>query len=156
GGDEAGEKVATCLAALHGVFDAFMQTDPYASLRVVDRRSCSELREALADLMGKAKPPRRQVENAVEGLAKFLDSLTLVNQRELLIVHDRDAVADTEAQLDAVEAAVVEDRVDLAREALGRAVRTAEPLFGREPTFDGLLKLLRHVDPEQLDLDDTL
>ena len=49
-----------------------------------------------------------------------------------------------------------DQRAQVLNEALRRAVSTAQPLFGREPTFDGLLKLMKHVDVSDLGLDDTL
>lgn len=150
------EGIRAAVSGLHDLFDAFMQTDAYVSLRVVDRRSCIDLRQSLAQLISEEKPPRRQVETAVDGLAKFLDSLTLVNQRELLVIHDREAIADTEPHLESIEEAVATDDPAAAREALRRALRTARPLFGREPTFDVLLNLLEHVDFEALSLDDLL
>jgi hypothetical protein len=73
-----------------------------------------------------------------------------------LVVHDRQAIADTEPHLHGIEQAVADDQLQAARDGLTRALRTAAPLFGREPAFDVLLNLLKHVDPSKLSLDDLL
>lgn len=81
-----------------------------------------------------------------EGLVKYLDSLGSINQREVLVMHDRrtletmrDAVANARQLLDLSPRA--------AAEMMDRAYQAAQRLKGRSPVTDNLVKELEQKSP---------
>ena len=103
--------------------------------------------------LARQKPPDASaIRQAVENLARFLDSLSLISRRENLRVHDREQLG---AALRALEAA--RDRMaqpTRARIALLEALRAAGSLYGRDAQLDAYLRAQRHfpvdwiADPE--------
>ena len=135
---------------------AFMETEEFRNLQGLDRNSCWSIRGKLEALLSAPHLPQRLVETNVDGLSKFVDSLNLVNQRELLVAHDRETIRSTYRQLDLIEEAVGNDDLARAQQCLKGAVGSVSTLFGRDPSFDGLLKLLHHVQVGALGIDDIL
>jgi hypothetical protein len=91
-----------------------------------------------------------------EGLVKYLDSLATINQREVLLIHDRRAL---EQMRDAL--ATARQLSDLSprtsREMAGQAHEAAMRLRGRHPATDQLLADLgREQPPETTPLEEVL
>ncbi len=91
-----------------------------------------------------------------EGLVKYLDSLATINQREVLLIHDRRAL---EQMRDAL--ATARQLADLSprtsREMAGQAHEAAMRLRGRHPATDQLLADLgREPPPETTPLEEVL
>jgi hypothetical protein len=89
--------------------------------------------------------PMSRARLTTEGLVKYLDSLGSINQREVLVLHDR-------RTLDVMREAVANARqlVDLspraAVEMMDRAYQAAQRLRGRSPVTDRLvIQLERHA-----------
>jgi hypothetical protein len=82
-----------------------------------------------------------------EGLVKYLDSLGSINQREVLVMHDRRTL---ETMRDAVSNA--RQLVDLspraAAEMMERAYQAAQRLKGRSPITDQLVMALERYAPQ--------
>ena len=102
------DDVRTCLVGFQTEFNRFVKDPSYKTMRMVDRRSFASVLGQLSELLEDESLKARSVELTVEGLSKFLDSLSLMNQRELLVIHDRDAVQDTQLQLERIRQAVAD------------------------------------------------
>jgi hypothetical protein len=137
-------------------FDVFMKNDSWRGMRAIDKRSFLQVRREVGEAADREKLAKREVETTVEGLSRFLDSLSHMNRRELLVVHDRETIAGTQRHLDAVITAVGSADEEAARAAFKRAYKDADRLFGREATLDGILKLFTRVEPDKLELSELL
>ncbi|OGR09405.1 MAG: hypothetical protein A2341_20470 [Deltaproteobacteria bacterium RIFOXYB12_FULL_58_9] len=137
-------------------FHGFTRTNVYRSMRAVDRRTFLEVKRELEKIAKRTLLDSREIRTSLEGLARFLDSLTLMNQRELLLTHDKESIADIERHLNATVDAVVDEKPDVARSSLALALKTGENLFGREPTFDVLLNLFTHARIDTVELPELL
>ena len=80
-----------------------------------------------------------------EGLSKYLESLSSINRREVLVLHDRRAAADLrEAKAAAEQLAMIEPR--LALESTQTALESAMALYGHSAGLDAAILAL----PERL------
>lgn len=130
--------------------DVFVGSRPWRLVRADDKRALFEARRSLADLVaGRGAPGRLPA--ALEGLDKFLGSLLVINRRETLIGHDREALAAVARRLERARTALDLDDGARARADLAVALSTAQRLLGRDPSLDALLLSLRRVDPTGLD-----
>jgi hypothetical protein len=77
-----------------------------------------------------------------EGLVKYLESLTVVNQREVLVEHDRRVVTEIREAL-----SVGKELADLSpvttHEVIVKACNHSQDLLGRSAGLDGLLRRLK-------------
>ena len=143
--------VAALQDALRDVH-AFSRTRALQGLRTHDKHIFLDARAQLHQLARQKPPDASAIRQAVENLARFLDSLSLISRRENLRVHDREQLG---AALRALEAA--RDRMaqpTRARIALLEALRAAGSLYGRDAQLDAYLRAQRHfpvdwiADPE--------
>jgi len=72
---------------------AFSRTRALPQLRTSDKRIFLETRATLYRLAKVQPPPTLEIRQAVENLARFLDSLSVVSRRESLRLHDRAQLA---------------------------------------------------------------
>src|SRR4051812_8124916 len=73
---------------------AFSRTRALPALRTSDKRIFLETRATLYRLVKTTPPRSRDIKNAVENLARFLDSMSVVSRRENLRLHDRAQLAN--------------------------------------------------------------
>jgi len=73
-----------------------------------------------------------------EGLAKYLESLGSINQREVLLLHDQRTLEEMRESL-ATARGLVDISPRTAIEMIERAYQAAQRLRGRNPTTDRLL-----------------
>lgn len=102
------------------------------AMRAADRWQMVEFER---DLAGQSLLAARQTS---EGLVKYVESLSSVNQREVLVLHDQRTIAEMH---DAVASA--RQLIDLsprtARDEMERAYQAAQRLRGRHPATDALI-----------------
>ena len=124
--------------ALHEVREAmrlFVGSAVCRAMRPADRWQVVQFEQQLA------RDPLPRARQTCEGLAKYLESLSSVNQREVLILHDQ-------RKIEAIRALLADARqlLDLspktAFEMLTKAEETAHALRGRSPALDRLLDVL--------------
>jgi hypothetical protein len=111
---------------------AFMESDGWVVMRPADRLELKNFLEGISST------PFRQAALCCEGLDKYLDSLLSVNQREVLISHDRELMRDIAATLEGVGPLVditPHGAVEMVREAFFKA----EALYGYQDRLDALL-----------------
>jgi hypothetical protein len=131
---------------------AFSRTRALQGLRTHDKHIFLDARAQLHQLARQKPPEARAIRRAVENLARFLDSLSLISRRENLRVHDREKLASAQSALDAARGRVAQP--PRARIALLEALRAAASLYGRDAQLDAYLRAQRHfpvdwiADPE--------
>jgi hypothetical protein len=127
---------------LQGELDAFGRTGAYRSLRAQDKRRILEMRMDVSRLALDANATKSEVLTVVEGLEAFVRSLAVVNQRKMLIQHDREVWAACGVRLEQALGLLGTDEPGAAR-ALSEAASAAQALYGREPALDTFLRKAR-------------
>ncbi|WP_426751773.1 hypothetical protein [Myxococcus sp. Y35] len=129
--------------------DAFGRTAAYRNLRAQDKRHVVEMRAEVGRLAILPNPSREELVTVVEALNTFVQGLSAVNQRQLLIVHDREVWASCGVRLERAMSLVDSDFVGAAR-ALAEAAGSAQFLYGRAPELDAFLRKARKLQIGQL------
>lgn len=110
------------------------------AMRAADRWQMVEFERELTE------QPLKAARLTSEGLVKYIDSLSSVNQREVLVVHDRKVIEDMrEAVSNARQLIDLSPRA--AREMMDRAYQEAQRLRGRHPVTDDLIMQLERYAP---------
>ena len=131
---------------------AFSRTRALHALRTPDKRIFLEARAHMHQLARRQPPPVRELKEATENMARFLDSLSVISRRENLRLHDREQLAAAGRALESARQRIAQP--PRARIALIEAVRAASALYGRDPQLDAYLRAQRHfpvdwlADPE--------
>lgn len=133
--------------------DAFGRTAAYRNLRAQDKRHVVEMRAEVGRLAILPNPSRDELVAVVEALHTFVQGLSAVNQRQLLIVHDREVWASCGVRLERALSLVDADFVGAAR-ALAEAAGSAQALYGRESELDAFLRKARKLQLGQLSPDE--
>jgi len=143
-----GERIAAALQDALKDLHSFSRTRALPQLRTSDKRIFLEARAALHRLSKERPPPAREIKEAVENLARFLDSMSVVSRRENLRLHDRAQLARAARH---VEAAQLDPAApEQARQELTLAVLAAATLYGRDAQLDAYLRAQRHFPVEWL------
>ncbi|MFN2548221.1 MAG: hypothetical protein ABR567_12365 [Myxococcales bacterium] len=142
------ERIVAALQDALKDLHAFSRTRALPALRTSDKRIFLETRATLYRLV-KMQPPRsRDIKNAVENLARFLDSMSVVSRRENLRLHDRAQLAKAGRHLEAAQFNL--STPETARAELVGAVRAAAALYGRDVQLDAYLRAQRHFPADWL------
>jgi hypothetical protein len=120
----------------YGLVELFMFGPAFAWLRAGDKRSFLQHQRGLKDILGlwsplRAEPARREI----GAIARYLEALEMINQRECLVVHDRAALTKV---VDALSLALKGHGSD-ARTAMGRGLGALAEAQGRDRELDALL-----------------
>jgi len=137
-GDPATHEAA--LAAVRATLRAYVGSVVCRAMRPADRWQMVEFERQLQS------EPVSVARLTSEGLVKYLDSLGSINQREVLVMHDRrtldtmrEAVANARQLMDLSPRAAVE--------MIDRAYQAAQRLKGRSPLTDKLVGDLENHSP---------
>jgi hypothetical protein len=135
------DKLAPSLQEALKDVHAFSRTRALQALRTSDKRIFLEARAQLFALSRERPLRLREVKQATENLARFLDSLSVISRRENLRLHDRAQLAAVQEELRSGQSTrdVVEVRIHLER-----AVAAAHTLYGRDAQLDAHLRFQRH------------
>src|SRR6266849_2710863 len=146
------DRIAAALQDALRDVHAFSRTRALQALRTPDKRIFLEARAQMHQL-GREKPPRAiEIKQSVENLARFLESLSVINRRENLRLHDREQLAAAGRALELARQRLAQP--PRARIALLEAVRAASALYGRDAQLDPYLRAQRYfpvdglADPE--------
>ena len=134
---------APALDAVRTTLRQFVNSAVCRAMRAADRWQVVQFEQQLAqDSPGAAR-------QTCEGLAKYLESLASVNQREVLIIHDQRKLAEMRELLSNAR-----QLLDLSQrtafEMLTKAQQTAHALRGRNRALDELLDDLDKMAPESV------
>ena len=120
------------LRTIREVMQQFVSSVVCRAMRAADRWQMVEFEQ---DLQNKPVAAARLTS---EGLAKYLDSLGSINQREVLLLHDQRTLEEMRESL-ATARGLVDISPRTATEMLERAYQAAQRLRGRNPTTDRLV-----------------
>ena len=129
--------------------DAFGRTTAYRHLRAQDKRQIIEVRGRVGTLAIQDNPSHQDLLALVEELDTFVRSLSQVNHRQVLIIHDREVWAGCGVRLERAQGLLGSDPTGAAR-ALAEAAASAQSLYGRESRLDAFLRKARKVPMAQL------
>jgi hypothetical protein len=96
----------------------------------------------------------REASQACEGLSRYLESMSAINQREVLQQHDQEVLRDIDTSLEAARSILTvspSGTRNMVRQALNQATR----LYGRNTTFDDQVTAWLD-DPQVLDTPEGL
>ncbi|HZR09493.1 MAG TPA: hypothetical protein VFA79_12995, partial [Myxococcales bacterium] len=127
---------------------AFSRTRALTHLRTSDKRIFLETRATLYRLARESPPRLREVVQAAENLARFLDSMSVLSRRENLRLHDRANL--TRANRHAETAQLNLGTPEVARRELEAALEAASTLYGRDVHLDAYLRAQRHFPAQWL------
>ena len=127
---------------------SFSRTRGLTQLRTSDKRIFLETRATLYRLAKAVPPSTREIRQAVENLARFLDSMSVVSRRENLRLHDRAQLAKAGRHMEAAQFNLGTEAV--ARRELADAVKAASALYGRDVQLDAYLRAQRHFPADWL------
>ncbi|MFP2930883.1 hypothetical protein ACLESO_37920 [Pyxidicoccus sp. 3LG] len=129
--------------------DAFGRTAAYRNLRAQDKRHIVEMRAEVGRLAILPNPSRPELVTVVEELEAFVRGLSGVNQRQVLIIHDREVWASCGVRLERALSLVGSDAAGAAK-ALAEAAGSAQSLYGRDSELDAFLRKARKLQIAQL------
>jgi hypothetical protein len=123
--------------------DAFGRTGAYKVLRAQDKRVVIEFRREIGRIAARERAAKVELTMALRPFSAFVQSLrAVVNQRELLIAHDREVWASCGVKLERADELVAKDPVAAAA-AFEEAAKSAMALYGRDQSLDAFLRKAR-------------
>nr|WP_201768922.1 hypothetical protein [Myxococcus stipitatus] len=129
--------------------DAFGRTAAYRNLRAQDKRHIVEMRAEVGRLAILSNPVRADLLKVVGELEAFVRGLAAVNQRQILIIHDREVWAACGVTLERGLSLVDSDE-PVAAKMLAEAATRAQSLYGRASDMDAFLRKARKQPLAQL------
>lgn len=144
------DHVVPLVVALSDRLARFAARPEYRTLRAEDKKAVIDFRAELYQLRySKDGIPMARLRLAVEGFSKFLESMSAINHREVLVLHDRQRLEDALERLSYAADQVATDP-RLALQHLGRAVESLDALHGRSPELD-LARRNHRAEPPALE-----
>lgn len=134
------EQQRPLLMAVQRELDHFRASRGYFHMRAGDKRFVISFAAELADVFER-KAFGRPAQNAVEGFAKFLDSMAVLNRREILMNHDRESFAECGLLLEQASLHLGVGEPNRALAKLSQALSVASRLYGRDRYLDDYLVL---------------
>lgn len=134
------EQQRALLVAVGRELAHFQSTEGYACMRAGDKRFVIRFAQDLESTLADRKWGK-DAQTVVEGFAKFLDSLAVLNRREVLLNHDREAFAECGILLEQASLHLGVGDPGAARRALEKAFEVAMRLYGRDRFLDDHLVL---------------
>lgn len=110
------------------------------AMRAADRWQIVEFERELTE------QPLKAARMTSEGLVKYIDSLSSVNQREVLVVHDTRTLGEMREALSSARQ-LLDISPRAARDEMDRAYQAAQRLRGRHPATDELIIGLEKYAP---------
>jgi hypothetical protein len=129
---EETERHEQVFTTIKDVMQHFVGSVVCRAMRAADRWQIVEFQTQLAE------QPMKVARLTSEGLVKYLESLRSINQREVLVIHDRRALDNMRDSL-ANARTLLDVSPKTAQEMLDKAHSEAQRLRGRSPTTDQLL-----------------
>ena len=129
--------------------DAFGRTVAYRHLRAQDKRRIIELRVRVGKLAIQESLAKPDMLALTEQLDAFVRSLSGVNQRQVLVTHDREVWAGCGVRLERALSLLGADPASAAR-TVAEAAASAQSLYGRDPRLDVFLRKARKTQLAQL------
>jgi hypothetical protein len=138
--DGTADERADALRELGILLTAFVETNVFRAMRPGDRWEITKFDRALVT----AELPTAR--NTCEGLAKFLESLSSINHREVLVLHDQKTGRELRETLSSA-APLITVSLRVAVEMVRRGMVLAEQRYGKNAQNDELIRALREASP---------
>lgn len=138
--DREADEHAHALAQVRSQMRTFVNSVVCRAMRAADRWQMVEFERELSE------QPLRSARQTSEGLVKYVDSLSSINQREVLQLHDSRVIAEMREALSSARQ-LLDLSQTAAREQMDRAYQAANRLKGRSPVTDELLVGLERFSP---------
>lgn len=121
----------------------------YRSLRAEDKKAVIDFRGELYQMRYNRGPDGNvsmsRLRQVVEGFSKFLESMQAINHREVLVLHDRNALQTALARAQEITNTAASDE-GAARQGLDALVASLRDVTGRNPDLDAWLRQYRQRD----------
>ncbi len=121
------------------LLDDYRRKSAFQVMRWLDQLELSGLHE-------QTNNPFAEAVLGCEALTRYVESLSVVNQREVLIEHDKTVLEGIHQSLDSARS-LVEVSVAGARPLVAEALQNATRLYGRNPILDNQLRNWRDTPP---------
>lgn len=132
------EEAVPLVVAVADRLGRFSARPEYRTLRAEDKKAIIDFRATLHSLRhrkdGLAMLPLR---HAVEGFSKFLEAMSAINHREVLVLHDRQRLQEILQRVDRALARAADDP-NVAADDVAGIVIDLESVAGRNPELDQL------------------
>ncbi len=137
----------------------FSARPEYRTLRAEDKKAVIEFRATLDALRRHTEGlPMMPLRHAVEGFSKFLEAMSAINHREVLVIHDRQRLMELIERIEKTEARAADDTglpKDLSDDFVG-LVSDLESVYGRNPELDEVRRDYLWDAPEANGIDAAL
>lgn len=122
--------------------NAFGRTAAWRALRAQDKKGILEFRFSLRQLIASGAPTKLDLLGLLEPFVEFVDVLSGITQREILVQHDQEVLAAVGVVLERAMQ-MHEDAYDDRVESFKEALDMSQTLYGRSPDFDVFLRAQR-------------
>jgi hypothetical protein len=130
------------LERLRRVLTAFLASDVFLAMRPADRWEMVKVQRAL-----EGQPLASLTRQTCEGLSKYLESLSSINQREALRRHDTEVLKELRQDLEAARP-LLDISASTASSLVQQSLMLAQRLYGRARDLDALLVSWRLTPPD--------
>ncbi len=134
-GTAEADTVKPLLVAVSDRLTRFAARSEYRTLRAEDKKAVIDFRASLFALRHQKQIAMAPLAHAVEGFSKFLEAMSAINHREVLVLHDRQRLAMCGERLRTVRMRAFDDR-EGASIALNAVVLELGAVAGRNPELD--------------------
>lgn len=146
-GDASPEAAVPLVVAIADRLQRFSARPEYRTMRADDKKAVIDFRRELFQMRHhKDGLPMARLRMSVEGFSKFLESMQAINHREVLVIHDRQRIADGLALVERASALADED-LDGTRIQMAQVVDLVASLIGRNPDLDDAYRRYRAEPP---------
>lgn len=133
------EDVPWHLEQLMKELDAFGRAKGWLALRAPDKQTVLEFK-ALLESLPRATITQKELADVLEPFVDFTAGLKSINQRGVLLEHDREILAMCGVAIEQVMSFEAAGQLDDALKTLIGALRQAKNLYGRDDAFDVFLR----------------
>ncbi|MEM6533895.1 MAG: hypothetical protein AAF654_14840 [Myxococcota bacterium] len=145
--DATPEAAVPLVVAIADRLQRFSSRPEYRTMRAEDKKATIDFRRDLYVMRHRKEGlPMGKLRMTVEGFSKFLESMQAINHREVLVIHDRQRIADSLGLIERAQRLVLDD-VDGARILMAQVVDQVSSLVGRNPDLDAAYRRYRSDPP---------
>jgi len=126
--------------------DSFGRTPAWRAIRAQDKKQILEFRGRLKEI-NRPDVSKTELAALLEPFVEFVDTFESVNQREILLVHDREISAQCGVQLETIQT-IAGTSPDEALRLFQETLTAAVALYGRSPDLDSFIRKTRKSPPE--------
>jgi len=142
------DQVKSWALEIQNLLQQFFNGKAHTVMRAADKRAMGRFAGELELVLAAPVVDVKKIQELVEGLMRFLDSLTVINRREALLVHDKDMLAALNKRMDVALMDLQMYALGSARHNLKKGLAILERLTGRDELMDYFRVVTAHFDIE--------